>query len=101
MNGQVLQAAREQLKVHLRKRENVVWDATSLFRTHRSVVLQLGFDYDAFVKLVVFHLPESLIEQRNKGRPHSVSGNVLAKQLHNVDFPYLDEAHTTLYVDAF
>jgi predicted kinase len=101
MNGQVLQAAREQLKAHLRKHENVVWDATSLFRTHRSVVLQLGFDYNAFVKLVVFHLPESLIEGRNQQRQHSVSGNVLARQLQNVDFPYLDEAHTTFYVDAF
>lgn len=101
MNGQVLQAAREQLKVHLRKHENVVWDATSLFRTHRSVVLQLGFDYNAFVELVVFHLPESLIEQRNRQRPYSVSSNVLARQLQNVDFPYLDEAHATLYVDDF
>jgi predicted kinase len=101
MNGQVLQAAREQLKSHLRKHENVVWDATSLFRTHRSVVLQLGFDYNAFVTLAVFHLPASLIEQRNRQRQYSVPGNVLARQLQNVDFPYLDEAHMTFYVDDF
>lgn len=100
MNGQVLQAAREQLKAHLRKHENVVWDATSLFRTHRSVVLQLGFDYNAFVELVAFHLPESLIEQRNRGRPYSVSSNVLARQLQNVDFPYLDEAHRITYIES-
>lgn len=100
MNGQVLQAAREGLKAHLRKHENVVWDATSLFRTHRSIVLQLGFDYNAFVTLVVFHLPESLIEQRNRQRQYSVSGNVLARQLQNVDFPYLDEAHMVLYIDS-
>jgi predicted kinase len=100
MNGQVVQAAREQLKAHLRKHENVVWDATSLFRTHRSVVLQLGFDYKAFVSLAVFHLPESLIEQRNKQRNHAVPANVLVRQLQNADFPYVDEPHTTLYVDS-
>jgi predicted kinase len=100
MNGQVLQAAREQLKAHLRKHENVVWDATSLLWTHRSVVLQLGFDYQAFVKLAVFHLPQSLIEQRNRQRSHTVSQNVFAKQLQNADFPYLTEAHQTIYVDS-
>jgi predicted kinase len=100
MNGQVLQAAREQLKSHLRKHENVVWDATSLLWTHRSVVLQLGYDYKAFVKLAVFHLPESLIEQRNRQRSHAIPANIFAKQLQNADFPYVTEAHQTLYLDT-
>jgi predicted kinase len=99
MNGQVLQAAREQLKARLRKHENVVWDATNLLWTHRSVVLQLGFDYRAFVKLAVFHLPESMIEQRNQQRTHAVPARVFSRQLQNVDFPYLTEAHETLYIE--
>ncbi len=93
MNGQVIQADKEQLKSHLRKHENVVWDATSLFRTHRSMVLQLGFDYQALVTLAVFHLPEGLIEQRNKQRHHAVPEHILARQLQNADFPYINEAH--------
>ena len=100
MNGQVIQAAREQLKSYLRKHENVVWDATSLFRTHRSMVLQLGFDYQAFVTLAVFHFPEGLIEQRNKQRHHAVAGHILARQLQNADFPYINEAHETICVEA-
>ncbi len=100
MNGQVLQAAREQLKTHLRKHENVIWDATSLLWTHRSVVLQLGFDYRAFVKLAVFHLPERLIEERNRHRADAIANNVLARQLQSVDFPYLTEAHQTLYTES-
>jgi predicted kinase len=99
MNGQVIQAAREKLKSHLRKHENIVWDATSLFRTHRSIVLQLGFDYKAFVTLVVFHCPESLIEYRNRQRQYAVPLHILAKQLENLDFPYITESHQTIYVD--
>jgi predicted kinase len=99
MNGQVLQAAREQLKTHLREHKNVVWDATSLLKRHRSVVLQLGFDYQAFVTLAVFHLPESLLEQRNRQRTQAIPCNVLLRQLQNVDFPFITEAHQTLYVD--
>jgi predicted kinase len=99
MNGQVLQAAREQLKAQLRKHENVVWDATSLLWMHRSVVLQLGFDYKALVTLAVFHLPESLIEQRNRQRTHAIPSQVVSRQLQNVDFPYITEAHQTLYID--
>lgn len=99
MNGQVLQAAREKLKAHLRKHENVVWDATSLLWTHRSVVLQLGFDYKAFVKLAVFHLPESIIEEGNRQRAHAVSTQVFSRQLQHADFPYLTEAHQTFYIE--
>jgi predicted kinase len=100
MNGQVLQAAKEQLKNCLRKHQKVVWDATSLFRTHRSMILQLGFDYQAFVTLAVFHLPESLIEQKNEQRHYAVPGHILARQLQNADFPYINEAHETIYVDG-
>jgi predicted kinase len=101
MNGQVLQAAREQLKGHLRQHKNVVWDATNLLWMHRSTVLTLGFDYRAFVTLAVFHLPESILVERNRQRSHAIPENVLARQLQNVDFPYITEAHQTLYIEDF
>lgn len=98
-NGQVLQAAREQLKAHLRNHEKVVWDATSLRQQHRSAVAQLGFDYKAFVTLVVFHLPESEISERNKGRSYAVPDEVLRRQLDHAEFPYITEAHRIVFVN--
>ena len=96
-NGQVIQVAKERLRDCLRNHRNVVWDATSLIRTQRAGVAQLGFNYQAEVTLVVFHMAESVIERHNRQRPHPVPAEVLGKQLSHLDFPYLDEAHRTLY----
>ena len=97
MNGQVIQLARERLKDCFRNHRDVVWDATNLVRAQRNSVLQTGFDYGASVTLAVFHLPEMLIVQQNSEREHPVPVQVLGRQLGNLDFPYLDETHHTIY----
>lgn len=98
-NGQVMQTAKEQLKDALRKHQNVIWDATSLMNTHRSAITQLGFNYNANVTLAVFHKAQSTIETQNQNRQHPIPTNILSKQLRNLNFPYQDEAHHTIYID--
>lgn len=99
-NGQVMQAAKEQLKVHLRRHQKVVWDATNLRRIHRQVPLQLGFNYHAFVTLVVFHLPEADYIKRNEQREQPVPRHILRQQLDKVEWPYATEAHEVIFVDG-
>ena len=97
-NGQVTQAAKELLKGHLRRHEKVVWDATNIRRQHRNAILQLGFNYHAFVTLVLFHLPPQQLFNRNRQRIHAVSDHVLQKQLNNIEWPYLSDAHHVRFV---
>lgn len=98
-NGEVLQAAREKLKEHLRQKQKVVWDATSLRYLHRNKVLQLGFDYGALVTLVVFHKPSKHFFTQDQQRSATVGNKVIAKQLEHTEFPYENEAHQTIYLD--
>lgn len=91
--GQILQASKEQLKVALRQKQGVVWDATNLRSDFRAIVTGLGRDYHALVTLVVFLLPEKLIYQNNRKRQYSVPSNVLDKQLDTYQLPLLNEAH--------
>lgn len=101
LNGQVLQEAKERLRVVLRRKGKVVWDATNTRRDFRRVPLGLGFDYGALTTLVVFQPPVSAIFSRNPGRLHTVPPQVLAQQVENAEFPYLPEAHRTLWLDEF
>lgn len=99
-NGRVLQAAREALKEHLRKKRKVVWDATNLRRDMREGIVQLAMEYHAHVTLVAFHLAESTVRKRNKQRDHAVPDNVIARQWERLEWPYAHEAHRLLHIDA-
>ena len=99
-NGQVIQAAREELKNHLRHHRKVVWDATNLRRNYRNMVISFGFDYHALVTLVVFHLSESELFVRNVQRESPVSNEVLHRQLEILEWPDASEAHRLLFIGA-
>ena len=101
INGQVLQAAKERLRVVLRRGGKVVWDATNTRRGLRRVPLGLGLDYGALTTLVVFQPPVSTVFARNPARTYSVPPQVIAQQVENAEFPYLPEAHRTLTLDEY
>ena len=101
LNGQVLQAAKEALRVVLRCGGKVVWDATNTRRDFRRILLGLGLDYGALTTLAVFQPPVSTVFGRNPARLYSVPPQALAQQVENAEFPYLPEAHLTLTLDEF
>lgn len=97
-NGEVRQLSVERLKQSLRANRNVVWDATNLRRDFRRLPVNLGYDYGAFVTLVVLQPTVKQAQQRNRQRERSVSDDVLARQFESAQFPYADEAHEVLFV---
>lgn len=93
VNGQVLQAAREQLREALRRGRHAVWDATTLRRSQRAQVLGLGYDYGALTELHVLWTPPGQLGARISGRERQVNSAVLADQLRLLEFPEVGEAH--------
>lgn len=93
VNGQVMQAAREQLREALRRKRHAVWDATTLRRNQRAQVLGLGHDYGALTELRVLWTRPSLLGSRNSGRERQVNSAVIADQLRLLEFPEVNEAH--------
>ena len=98
--GQIMQLAKEQLRVQLRKQGDVVWDATNLRKDFRSIVSTLSQDYRALVTLVVFIQPERSIHKNNQQRQHSVASDVLNTQIDRYQMPLLSEAHQVLVIGA-
>lgn len=99
-NGRVLAEARERLRISLRAKRPVVWDATNLRKDFRSRIAQLGFDYGALVTLVVLHTEPGVTRKRNVTRTHSVGPGIQQQQLDKFQWPELDEGHRVLYLDA-
>ncbi|PYE49937.1 AAA family ATPase [Deinococcus yavapaiensis] len=100
-NGRVLQEAKERLRIALRAKRAVVWDATNTRRDFRGIPLRLGFEYGASTTLAVFQPPLDTIFERNPARAHAVPARVVASQVENAEFPYETEAHRTLVLDEF
>ena len=96
--GQVIHAAKERLKQHLRDKANIVWDATNLRSDFRKIICDFGRDYHALVTMVVFLQPESALARGNANRQFAIPSSVLEKQLHSFQFPLVDEAHEYLVV---
>ncbi len=91
--GQVLHLAKDRLKECLRKKRNVVWDATNLRADFRKIICDFGCDYHALVSLVVFLLAESTIYRSNRNRQYAIPDGALSKQIDSFQFPLPDEAH--------
>jgi len=91
--GQVMQRAKERLKICLRRKDNVVWDATNLRSDFRKIICDLGRDYHALTTLVVLLAPESDVYRGNAQRQFAVSTEILTKQLESYQFPLVNESH--------
>lgn len=98
--GQIIQHAKEQLRIALRSKGKVIWDATNLRQDFRSIICTLSTDYHALVTLAVFLMPESQIERKNRERKNSVPDDVLKNQIARYQFPLLDEAHQYMVLDG-
>ncbi|RYZ34081.1 MAG: HD domain-containing protein, partial [Sphingobacteriales bacterium] len=51
-NGRVIQMAKEQARVYLRKGQNFVWNATNITKAMREQLVELFVTYKAYVKIV-------------------------------------------------
>lgn len=96
-NKQVAIIAKERLKEALRKKQNVVWDATSIRQDHREELLSLAEAYGAFTRLIVVLNKESKIRSQNLNREFAVPDEVITRMISNFQYPTPLEAMSVLY----
>ncbi len=91
--GQVVQAAKQDLKQALAANRVVVWDATNLMRERRSALIELGFAYGALVRLMAFNPSQTTLLARNDQRTHALPPHIVERQFERFEIPYAQEAH--------
>lgn len=91
--GQVIQAAKEQFRGHLRASRDFVFNATNLTAQLRRRWTDLCADYGARVEIVYLEPPLSLILKQNKQRAAAVPESVIRRLMAKLEVPTRAEAH--------
>jgi len=94
--GPVAAAAREQARVHLRKGQDFVWNATNVTRQHRQRIVDLAVDYRFRVVLVQVEAPLRRLVEQNRRRPDRVPDGVITALIRKWQFAEPTEAHEVL-----
>lgn len=97
-NGRVVQEAKEQARIHLRKGTGFVWNATNITRKMRSQLVDLCVGYGARVKVIYHEKPYDVWRSQNRNREYPLPENVLDKMLAKLEVPQPTEVHEVEYV---
>ena len=95
--GIVIQTAKEQAKVFLRKQQPFIWNATNLQASRRKPLVDLFTAYKARVKIVYIEANYSTLLERNRTRDHPIPPKVLERFINGLEIPKLHEAHFVEY----
>ncbi|WP_283401468.1 AAA family ATPase [Aliiroseovarius halocynthiae] len=91
--GQVIQAAHERAREHLRAGTDFVWNATNVTRQNRSKILRLLRDYDAYIEIAYVEVGPEQLHQQNRGRSDAVPDAVIDHLAKKLEPPETWEAH--------
>ena len=95
--GTVMQTARERTREFLRRRQNFVWNATSLLRLHRDQIIDIFAAYNARTRIVYIEVPETLLFQQNANREKVVPAAVIRAMMDKWEMPDATEVHQIDY----
>lgn len=96
--GQVIQAARELCREHLRAGRDFAFNATNLTTQIRRRWIDLFASYDARIEIVYVEPPLGTILKQNRERDASVPESVIARLVEKLEVPTLAEAHAVSLV---
>lgn len=99
--GQIAQMVKEEARIHLRKGENFVWNATNITRQMRTQLVDLFTTYNARVKLVYIEVPYEKLMAQNSNRAYPVPNVILDKMIRKLEVPSPIEAHEVIYLNDY
>jgi len=94
--GEVIQKAREECRIHLRARQDFAMNATNVSRQMRQRWIELFADYSARIQIVYLEPPVSVLMQQNKQRAKPVPEKVVFELLEKLEPPTITECHSML-----
>ncbi|MCC6821593.1 MAG: AAA family ATPase [Verrucomicrobia subdivision 3 bacterium] len=95
--GEVIQAAREQCREHLRIGQNFAFNGTNITRQMRKRWIDLFTDYGARIEIVYIEPPVKTILAQNKRRTAPVPEKVILRLLEKLEVPTVTESHSLTF----
>ena len=95
--GIIIQAAQEQAREYLRKKQPFIWNATNLTKETRQKLIGLFERYGAGVRIVYLETAWNSRIERNSGRNNAVPESAVGKMLEKTILPTPEEAQTVIW----
>ncbi|MDE6924560.1 MAG: AAA family ATPase [Acetatifactor sp.] len=96
-SGKVVQAATEQARNHLRKKEPFIWNATNIIGDTRQKLVSLFAGYGARVHIQYLEVPCQELFARNRKRARYIPEHVLEDMIRKLEIPAPWEAYEVKY----
>ncbi|MEM6726755.1 MAG: AAA family ATPase [Bacteroidota bacterium] len=96
--GKVIQLAKEQAKIYLRRHQSFIWNATNLTRMVRDGLIDLFETYKAKTQVVYLETIYPELLRRNRTREHPIPPAVLEKMIDKLQVPEPSEAPNVDYL---
>jgi putative nucleotidyltransferase with HDIG domain len=96
-NGQIIQEAKEQARVYLRKQQRFVWNATNTTTQMRMQLVELFSTYKARVSIIYVEATYQQLHNQNRNREAVVPTAILNKLAYKLEVPALWEAHEVIF----
>lgn len=97
--GEVVQAARERCREHMRAGRDFAFNATNTVRQTRARWIDLFAGYGARVELVYLEPPLDVIHRQNAARKPGVPRRVIDRLAERLEPPDRTEAHSVMLID--
>jgi putative nucleotidyltransferase with HDIG domain len=96
--GQVIQAARELCREHLRIGRDFAFNATNTTASIRKRWIDLFHDYKARIQIIYLEPPLNVILKQNNERNDAVPESVIYRLIENMEVPTSGEAHEVILI---
>jgi putative nucleotidyltransferase with HDIG domain len=96
-NGRVIQMAKEQARIYLRRQQDFVWNATNITRPMREQLIDLFTTYKAYVTIIYVEVPYYQLHAQNNGREHIIPPAAIERLAARLEVPVETEAHEVSY----
>ena len=93
-SDKVVQAAMEQAKKYLRKKEAFIWNATNIVQETRQKLIQLFSGYGARVHVIYLEVPYKELQVRNQIRERYIPEKVLEEMIEKLEIPVPWESYS-------
>jgi predicted kinase len=95
--GHVYQEIKEMCKVHMRARQDFVFNATNITKDMRGKVVKEFEEYGAKVVIVYVEVPYKTLLQQNHNRDHKVPEDAIEDMIWSLDVPDQTESYAINY----
>jgi len=96
--GQAIQEAKETAKVHMRARQDFVWNATNITREMRGKLINDFEDYGAKVEVIYVEVPYKELLKQNHNRKHKVPEDTIKDMIGSLEMPDKTECYNVKYI---